>query len=173
LSTERDGKTKGVRGLAGEVGLALAEVLIAGLIIGIVVIGLSLMASWSQVLVAAQGDNRVALFLAEQKLEKMRVWGFDGAQVCGPGCSSSPPCPDGEPCYNETIAAGSVAGATLQGFTRKTCVDYVGNPPYPDTCDPTAPSTGTKRVQVEVKPTMVQADRVTIETVLVNPPTPP
>ena len=124
MGIERKAKTAGR--LGGESGLALAEVLIASLIIGIVLIGLALMVSWSQALVVGQGDSQVVLFLAEQKLEKLRVWGFDGAQVLNwDDALAIGGCTDDEPCYTETIHTGAGGAAQGQRFTRRTCVDYV------------------------------------------------
>ena len=165
----REVKTTGR--LAHESGLALIEVSLSSLIVGIIVIGLALMGSWSQALVIGEGDSQVALFLAEQKLEKLRIWGFDGARVlASTDGGATAGCPDDEPCYLQTINAG-VGNTPGQRFTRRTCVDYVDNPPYPAACTPNAGSpTKTKRIQVRVIPDMPQADPITLDMVLVSPP---
>ncbi len=52
-------------------GMALLEVLFASIILGIAVIGVSLMLSRAQSSVVGQGDRYVALYLAQQKLESL------------------------------------------------------------------------------------------------------
>ena len=124
-------------------GFALLEVVIASLIIGITVLGVSLMLVRGSAFVSSESTSQGELYLAEQKLERLRVLGFTGASVLGPsdagataGCAT-----DTEPCYNETLQGGVVANSKLQSFTRLTCVDYVtdSGPPYPAAC-PSTPS---------------------------------
>jgi len=69
-------RTCGVAHLRSERGLALLEVLISGSIIAISVIGLALMFSYGQSFIRAEGDERVALFLAQKRLEDMRSIGL-------------------------------------------------------------------------------------------------
>ena len=64
------------RHLRSQHGLALLEVLVSGFIIGISVLGLAVMFSYSQGFVRAEGDERVALFLAQKRLEDMRSIGL-------------------------------------------------------------------------------------------------
>src|SRR6266511_1546051 len=62
-------------------GITLIEVLIASLIVGIGAIGLALMFAHGQAFIAGEGDNRVAVYLAQQKIEEVRAQrvfqGFD------------------------------------------------------------------------------------------------
>ena len=60
----------------GQDGFVLLEVLIAGIVVGITMIGLSLMLSFSQTMVVGHGDEYVALYLAQQKIEQCISAGF-------------------------------------------------------------------------------------------------
>jgi len=62
--------------LGDERGTALLEVLTASVIVLIAMIGLALMFSMGSSYVAAEGGERVALFLAQQRLEELRAVGF-------------------------------------------------------------------------------------------------
>jgi prepilin-type N-terminal cleavage/methylation domain-containing protein len=178
----------------GQQGFTLLEILLAAVIAGIAIMGLTLMLSRGLEHVVAQGDDRVALYLARQKIEKLTGAGFAGLltgdKVNDAGCPN-PPDPNNaaERCYNETNLAGSgqqtTGGPTSldqQTFRRVTCVRNVNddNPSLPaDTLDPatwTCPNcalggtcTGsTRRIKVAVTPGMMQADAVTVESVLVD-----
>jgi hypothetical protein len=169
-------------------------VAIAAIIVGVAAVGLALMLSRAFELTLGQGDDRVALYLARQKIEKLAGGGFAslliGDNVNDGGCPSPPdPNNPAERCYNETNLAGlgdqgaSSAALDRQRFTRRTCVRNVNDdaPTLPaDTPDPatwTCPScapggtcTGnTKRVKVAVTPLMPQANSVTLESVLIDP----
>ena len=159
-------------------GIALLEVLIAGFVLAIGIVGFALMFSRSMNFVVGQGDTRVALYLAQQKIEKLRALGFSatptGDQI-NDGCTNATQYY--EPCYNETLQGGAgletPAGTQVdrQTFTRLTCVRYVqdGDPeqlpdplqppgswtcPNPPGCDPTDATTcpKTKRIKVAVIP---------------------
>jgi hypothetical protein len=60
-------------------GFAILEVSIAALLLGITIVGISVMFSVGQGLILGEGDNRVSLFLAEQRLEQFRAIGFENA----------------------------------------------------------------------------------------------
>jgi len=64
------------RQLCGEDGIALLEVLTTSVIVLIAMIGLALMFSMGSSYVAAEGGERVALFLAQQRLEELRAIGL-------------------------------------------------------------------------------------------------
>jgi hypothetical protein len=190
-------KVKAGGKLTGQEGIALLEVLLSALIGGIAIVGLTLMLSRGQEAVVAQGDDRVALHLARQKVEKLTgavaQAGFatlqTGNKVNDAGCPN-PPDPNNaaERCYNETNLAGAgqqtPGGSTSldrQTFTRVTCVRIVNddNPTAPaDTLDPATwtcpPCVGgsctgnTMRIKVAVTPRMMQSDAVIVESVLVN-----
>jgi len=62
--------------LGDERGIALLEVLTAGVVLSIAMIGLALLFSMGSSYVAAEGGERVALFLAQQRLEELRAVGL-------------------------------------------------------------------------------------------------
>ena len=57
-------------------GIALLEVLTASVVVSIAMIGLALMFSMGSSYVRAEGGERVALFLAQQRLEELRAIGL-------------------------------------------------------------------------------------------------
>jgi Tfp pilus assembly protein PilV len=139
--------------LVGQRGVALLEVLIGGSVQAMALVGLALMFATGQSMIVAEGSQRVELYLAEQKLENVRVLGFAGAATGS---------------QTETLTTGQGAA---ESFTRVTCVSYVSNStlgePPPDTCT-VGSVTATKRVRVTVTPATHQQDAVTLDTVLVN-----
>ena len=152
-----------MRGPSSSRGIALLEVLIAGAILAIAVIGLSLMLSSGQSLVMADGDERAGLYLAQQKIEKLRMLGLrcvpvgPSADAVGPeaGCQSST-----QQDYNETPA--ELGSSRYRRLTVVECVD-------PQTFTPTVPCPDpvtAKRITVTVDPEMREADPVTIASVL-------
>jgi hypothetical protein len=62
--------------LRDERGIALLEALMASLVLSIAMIGLALMFSMGSSYVRAEGGERVALFLAQQRLEELRAIGL-------------------------------------------------------------------------------------------------
>ena len=91
------------RQLCGERGIALLEVLTTSVIVLIAMIGLALLFSMGSSFVAAEGGERVALFLAQQRLEELRAVGLARAVTEAEG-----PVP-GFPGFvrSTTIAAGT------------------------------------------------------------------
>jgi Tfp pilus assembly protein PilV len=144
---------------AGQHGMALLEVVVAALILAVAVLGLALMLSQGQAVTVAQGDTRVALHLAQQKVEKLTGLGWSATPVAdrtngdgvNNGCTVAGA--NNEPCYSETfsptngtpngLGAGTQTPADAQldrqTFTRLTCVRYVqdDNPELP--ADPVEP----------------------------------
>lgn len=59
-----------------ERGTALLEVMVAGVILSIAMMGLALMFSLGSSFVTAEGGERVALYLAQQHLEELRAIGL-------------------------------------------------------------------------------------------------
>jgi type II secretory pathway pseudopilin PulG len=132
--------------LTGDQGISIIEVLIAGAILAIMVSGLAILLSRGQEFVVGQGDTRVALHLAQQKLEKLGGLGFSAAFIgdrtngdgVANGCAVANT--NNEPCYNEVFSpanatpdglglgqqtAAGAAAPGVQTFTRLTCVRYV------------------------------------------------
>ncbi len=135
-------------------GVFIVEVLVAGVVFAIAVIGLVLMFGWGQTFVVAQGNDRVALYLAQQQIESLRASGYAAAEALNSNCG-------GNPGLDETLTAGR---GNSQSFTRQTDVEYVNN------ADLTTPQCGTNtiRITVTVTPTMVQAFGVTLQSVCTN-----
>jgi len=132
-------------------GVALLEVLIAGVVLGIAIIGLAILFSWGQAFVVAQGDNRVALHLAQQKIEQLRALGYSTVEAFNLNCG-------GAPLANENLTAGA---GNAQTFTRQTTVQLV------DDADLTSANCAANSllITVVVTPAMLQADQVTLQTV--------
>src|SRR5262249_51834112 len=111
------GRSSGARPPRSEAGGALLEVMVGAVVVGISAIGVSLMFSLGQTFVVNQGAERAALYLTQQKIEKLTGVGFDALTVGAASLVSG--CPSGEPCYTETLQAGA-EGA--QSFARTTTV---------------------------------------------------
>jgi prepilin-type N-terminal cleavage/methylation domain-containing protein len=137
----KQGSVMKTRRLIGQHGFSLLEVLIAALVLVVAITGLTLLLSHSQAVVVGQGDTRGAIYLAEQKIERLRGIGYGGAAVANQdnsGCGIA--AQNNEPCYSETGLTGG-AGDT-QTFRRYTCVRWVrdDNPELP--ADPLEPPNG-------------------------------
>ena len=135
-------------------GVFIIEVLVAGVVFAIAVIGLVLMFSWGQTFVVAQGNDRVALYLAQQKIESLRASGYAAAEVLNSNCG-------GTPALDETLTAGM---ANSQSFTRQTDVEHVND------ANLSNPECGTDsiRITVTVTPSMVQSNAVTLQSFCTN-----
>jgi Tfp pilus assembly protein PilV len=141
---------------AREQGSTLIEVVIASLILGIAVAGVALMLSTARSFTVAQGDDRVAFYLAQDKLENLRALGFAAVPT------SSGPCP-GTTCYNEP---GLTAGEDQdQTFLRVTTVICVAKSNVNTAIACPSPQV-LKRITVTVTPSMRQADSMVMTTVL-------
>jgi Tfp pilus assembly protein PilV len=130
--------------VTAQTGVVLLEVLVAAVTLGIAIIGVSLMLSNSWIMVAARGDEYVALYLAQQKLEQCIAQGFTTT------------CETGSPetiCYNCTTPVPVGMSAT-QRFTRVTTV--------------TNPDASTKQISVTVTPSLGRATPVTLVTQIRN-----
>ncbi|HYB40713.1 MAG TPA: hypothetical protein VEL75_03025 [Candidatus Methylomirabilis sp.] len=151
-----------------EVGIALLEVLVASIVVGFTAVAVALLFSLGNTWVMAGGDNRVAIGLAQQKVEQLRAMTFGCIPLGGPGPKAAvPPCTVTQN-YNEggstwvTATGASAPAPSNRGFTRITCVQYVSDtnfnsPPYTGSttgtpCLPGNP-TSTKRIVVIVQPT--------------------
>lgn len=140
--------------LSDKRGVALLEVLIAGVIFAITIIGLAYMFSSGQSFVVAHGDESVALYLGQQKIEELTVAGFSTVLV---GTFTDP-----------LIQAGA---SGTQNFERVTTVDCVSPTDYASVITCPTPSTSilAKRVTVTVTPkSMTVANPMTLAIVLTN-----
>jgi hypothetical protein len=177
----REGLTAHVRRAFGsEAGSMLLEVLIAGVMLGIATVGVALMFSLGGTWVTAKGDDRVGLWLAQQKIEQLRALTFTCIPVGGPGGAGqvfgpAPTC-TASTVYNEpqwTATEGVLAPAPSdRTFARLTCVQYVSDTdfsspaytgglaaaPCPTVAAPLTAPTNTKRITVVVTPAQREAD---------------
>ena len=96
-------------GPGGDEGMALLEVLIASVLVALAAVGVGLMFSSGQASIHADGDNRVALFLAGQRIEAIRAQGYTGSLAA----------------FGTVVETSATAGSTLQdnpGYRRTTVV---------------------------------------------------
>jgi len=148
-------------------GFMLLEVLIAGLVLGIAMIGLALMFSHGLTFVVSEGDERVAMYLTQQKLEQKVDQLKSGLGSAG--------LANVLPIGSETE---TVTGGSGQSFTRFTCVIWVSNltlgepdaSPNDCPCGAGGSATQTKKVCVKVTPSMPSRGPVVLKTLLTSPP---
>jgi type II secretory pathway pseudopilin PulG len=98
-------------------GFAILEILIAAVILSITAVGMALMFSTGQAYVLSEGDNRVALYLAQEQLEQFRAAGWASAPITDPSATGGPITATPE---NITIATG---GRTYLRTWAVMCVD--------------------------------------------------
>jgi Tfp pilus assembly protein PilV len=91
---------------AGEAGFSVIEVLVSSVVIAIACIGVALMFSTGQTYVNAEGDNRVGLFLAQQRIEQVRAAGYSSLISSPP--SSSPEAVPNHAGYSRTVTVECV-----------------------------------------------------------------
>ena len=72
----RSGDLRSRLSLGDSRGIALLEVLVTGVILTIATIGLALLFSFGASSVAAEGGERIALYLAQQRMEELRAIGL-------------------------------------------------------------------------------------------------
>ncbi len=148
MSTRRGSPVKNQRGAA------LLEILIAGLVLAIAVVGLATMFSLGRTFMVGHGDEWVALYLAQQKLEELTGGAFSTIVV---GTFTEAP-----------ILAGASGN---QSFERVTTVDCVKPDDYASVITCPTPSTSilAKRVTVTVTlRSMIQTNPVIVGTVLTS-----
>ena len=76
---------------APEKGSVLTEVVVASLVLSIAIVGVALMFSSARSMVVAQGAERVAFYLAQEKLENIRAQGFAAVPISpGGSCAAAP-----------------------------------------------------------------------------------
>jgi len=147
--------------LATEDGLAFIEALVASLLFMLTIVPVAFLLSLPRSYIVAEGDERVAFYLAEQKLEQLRALGFAAVPIGGPPIATC----TGPTCYHEALTAGV---ANAQTFTRRTTVDCVAKSDF--TVAVACPNPPVlKRLTVAVTAPMLQADPVVLQTVLATP----
>lgn len=132
-------------------GAALLEVLLAGVLIAITVIGLASMFSLGQSSVVARGDEWVALYLGQEKIEELTGAAFSSIAVGT---------------FTEPLIQAGASGS--QEFERVTVVDCVDPTNYAAAITCPAPSTSiiAKRITVTVTPKAIQTGPIALATVV-------
>jgi hypothetical protein len=92
-----------------QAGVTLIELLVAGLIVSLAIVGIAIMFGQAQTYLSAEVDDRIGVGLAQQKIEALRALGFDCIPVgdgddpafglhavlpLGPATSTDPTCDD-------------------------------------------------------------------------------
>jgi type II secretory pathway pseudopilin PulG len=169
-----DLKQKDSSMLSPQRGFALLEILIGGFLLAIAAVGLAFMFSEAQSYAVAGGDDRVALALAQEKIEHVRSLGFNciPAPITSPAantviaCTSSNNCDPGCTDNTDTQAARTYnetpLGRYSSRFTRVRCADATGLTPGLAGCD------SAKIITVDITPNMRQARGVRVETVVMQ-----
>ncbi len=144
--------------------MALLEVLIAGVILAIAVVGIALMFSEGQSFVVAEGDDRVAIALAQEKLEAVRALGFSCIPIGGPGSAGVPMtvlsgCPD----TTETQAARTYNEAPIGRYASRTVVVECADPNTLLAQLNCSSPVNARKITVEVTPQMAKAKALRVE----------
>ena len=153
-------------GRHGERGLAILEVMIAGVILVIAIVGLALMFGEGQSYVVAEGDDRVAIALAQEKLEAVRALGFGCIPVGGPGTPGfiqprvSISCPDDT--NAQAAAARTYNEAPLGRYTSRTVVVECADASMAVVSPCVSPIVG-RKITVEITPQMAKAKPLRVE----------
>ena len=166
--------------------MAILEILMASIVLAVAIVGIALMFSEGQSYAVADGDDRVALALAQHKLEDVRSLGF--FCIPAPVASSASDaivaldatlnagCPDttatqdirrfNEPASRIALSFGTTPATPTASIrytsrvTTITCVDAVTFTSPGSGCD------NAKLIRVEVTPIMGKARGVRVETVM-------
>jgi len=110
----------------GQAGVALLEVLIGSVIVGIGAVGMALMLSNGQTFVGGEGTNRVALYLASQRIEEIRAIGFGAATANPTGSTGAAWVVENPPNCSPVAPATVCTGTAHPRYARLTsvvCVD--------------------------------------------------
>jgi prepilin-type N-terminal cleavage/methylation domain-containing protein len=150
-------------------GVSLLEVVVCSAIVGIAAVGVALMFGAGQAYIQAEGDNRVALFLAQQKVEQLRALGpteletnrVTDATDTEPPATATPECLD----TDLNVSAGPTCAA---GYRRTWSVVCVDRDDYSIRRDCGAgPSRAIRiRVAVETTPPDAKARAITLESLV-------
>ena len=147
----------------GRGGASLLEVLICSAVVGFGALGVALMFSTGQALITGEGDNRVAVYLAQQRIEWSRAQGF-ASPLNAPGTTAET--------LNQTLDPPSGPSDTVY-WTRTTAIECVAANDYSSPADCAATPAPPKRVAVTVQSTPAnqvnpRARAVTLRTVLAD-----
>jgi len=149
-------------------------------VVGIAAIGLALMFAHGQAFIAGEGDNRVAVYLAQQKIERCRAQGFaspptPATLAAAPVTTSQqldPSQADSDPCYTATPTNTCISGTPVC-YTRTTEIVLVCGNDYNTlttagcvTTPPPPPPA--KRITVTVQAAPKEARQVALTAVLAD-----
>ena len=161
--------------LTKQTGITLVETLVAGLVMGTAIVGVSLMYGTGRSWVVATGEGRVATGLAQQMIEQLRTQGWSCVTATPP---SPAPCEIGVPMTEAAVYPAGAVDAGVRAFTRSTCIQYVSesdwnDPAYaytPECLAGDPPTKNTIRVTVTVTATRVleHANPVTLQAWLIK-----
>ncbi len=140
-----------------ESGITLIESLITCVVVGIGAVGLATMFATGQAVIAGEGDNRVAVYLAQHKIELARELArAQGFATLTEGTTTE-------------LFSQALATVTSNAFyTRTALVDCVDADDYSSTVDCGTNPTAAKRVSVTVQSAPKEARPVTLRAVLAN-----
>lgn len=153
-------------------GFALLELLIGGIILAFAAVGIALMFSQGQSHTVAVGDDRVALSLAQEKIEHVRSLGFACIPVpasppaalavvtCATSNSCSPACADNTDTQAARTYNEAPLGRYVNRVTRVRCADTTQLTPAGSGCS------SAKIITVDITPIMRQGRGVRVETVV-------
>ena len=123
------------------------------MVVGIAAVGLATMFARGQGAIAGEGDNRVAVYLAQQRIELARSQGF-AALTAGT--------------TTELLSRTMAAVASNPFYTRTVVVDCVAANDYSSTVDCATNPTAARRVSVTVQSAPKEARDVILRAVLAN-----
>jgi Tfp pilus assembly protein PilV len=151
-------------------GVSLLEVVICSAIVGTAAVGVAVMFGAGQAYIQAEGDNRVALFLAQQKVEQLRALGrteletnrVTDATDTEPPASATPDCLDAD----LNVSAGPTC--TAAGYRRTWSVVCMDRDDYSIRRDCGAGLLRAIRIRVTVEttPPDAKARAVTLESLV-------
>jgi Tfp pilus assembly protein PilV len=139
-------------------GITLIEALICSFVVGIGVVALTLMLARGQATIAGEGDNRVAVYLAQQKIEKCRNLTYQQVDATGSACLTTD-------YFNPDLSAGA---STAYFYKRTGAVDLVCGNDYTATTGCATSPGQAKRITVTVQSTPKEARQVVLTAVLSN-----
>jgi Tfp pilus assembly protein PilV len=131
--------------LADSPGITLIESLLACLVVGIAAVGLATMFAKGQVFISGEGDNRVAVYLAQQKIEMARS--MCQARITDTNCVNFLTAATTSP---DLFSKDMAAVASDPFYTRTTVVDCVAADDYSSIDVDCTTANAAKRVTVTV-----------------------
>jgi type II secretory pathway pseudopilin PulG len=159
------------RSLRGQQGFAILEILMGAVVLAIAVLGVALMFSEGQSFAVADGDDRVALALAQEKIEHVKSLGFNCIpSPAGPGSPNTPmpvigTCPDDANARAARTFNETPLGRYVSRQTQVFCADPVTL--APTVCPTTPPAQLAVFIRVQVTPTMAKGRGARVDTVMI------